>query len=112
MTIQRMIHRDVIDLVDAYSLQDALCHLDVPLVVTFVALNDDYTPAGIRQENGKTYLVIRLPLEYLRTCKGSALEFMKVLLLSRIRHLKHLDWYDLYYKMKKALYEEVEVGRS
>lgn len=106
MTIQRMIHRDVIDIVDAYPLQNALRDLDVPLVVTFVALSDDYTPAGIRQEEGKTYLTIRLPFEYLKTCRGSASELMKVMLLSRIRHLKHLDWYNLYYTIKKALYRD------
>ena len=103
MLVQRMIHADLMDKVDSYSLDDALKQLDVPLVVTFVALKDNYTPDGIKQENGKTYLTIRLPYEKIKQCEGSALNLMRFSLLSQIRHLKHLDWYGLYYDVKKKL---------
>ena len=108
MVVQAMTHIDVDDKVDTYTLYDALLSIDVPLVITFVALSDNYTPAGICQKKGTTYLTIRLPFEHLKTCRGSALELMKVMLLSRIRHLKHMDWYNLYYTIKEALYEEEE----
>ena len=103
MLVQRMIHSDLVDKVDSYSLDDALKPLDAPLVITFVALKDNYTPEGIKQENGKTYLTIRLSYEKVRQCKGSALDLMTFSLLSQIRHLKHLDWYNLYYQIKRAL---------
>lgn len=103
MLVQRMIHSDLKDKVDSYSLDDALKQLDAPLVVTFVALKDNYTPEGIKQENGKTYLTIRLPYEKIKQCEGSALDAMIFSLLSQIRHLKHLDWYELYYQIKNAL---------
>ena len=108
MVVQRMIHQDVMDKVDTYTLDDALRHIDVPLCVNFVAIGDNYTKPGIKRRGDMTYLTIRLPFEHLKTCRGSALELMKVLLLSRVRHLKHLDWYDLYYTIKKALYETEE----
>ncbi len=98
-----MIHSDLTDKVDSYSLDDALRELDTPLVVTFVALKDNYTPEGIKQEGGKTYLTIRLPYEKIKKCKGNALDLMIFSLLSQIRHLKHLDWYNLYYDIKREL---------
>ena len=103
MVVQRMVHSDLINKVDSYVLDDALKQLDAPLVVTFVALEDNYTPDGIKQENGKTYLTIRLPYEKIRKCEGTALDMMKFSLLSQIRYLKHLDWYRLYYEIKKEL---------
>ncbi|MEZ5041511.1 MAG: hypothetical protein R2828_16580 [Saprospiraceae bacterium] len=103
MKVQRMIHKDVIGKVNTYTLDDKLIHLDIPLVITFLALPDNYTADGIEQEDGETYLTIRLPYEQIKNCAGSALPLMTFALLSQIRHLKHMDWYNVYWQVKNAL---------
>ena len=103
MKVFRMAKEDIWEKIDTYPIHKALRHIDIPLVIVFLGMEDNRTPDGIRREQEKTYLTIRLPYEQIKACKHGALDLMKFLLLSQIRHLKHLDWYNLYFDIKKAL---------
>ena len=103
MQVITMGEREVWDKVNALPIHTALRKLDIPLFVTFLAFDDYHTADGVIEEDGKTYLTIRLHYEQIKSCPHGAQELMKFLLLSQIRHLKHLDWYNLYFEIKKAL---------
>ena len=98
-----MAKKDVWDKVDTYALHKALRDIKIPLVIVFLAMEDNSTPDGIRREKENTYLTIRLPYERIKSCPRDAQDLMKFLLLSQTRHLKYLDWYNLYFDIKKAL---------